>query len=197
MRYVTIALCLLFVACRTEPAPDAPAGGDSLTARLPDEAAGPCLLMPDDTLTLFVRPSPASDEFGIAAPGEALRPTATAEGGWLGFDPAVAQAANVGPFRLRWVAPDGPFTLTGACRTLPVIAAPTDGCYLMAGLPIALREAPDAGASVVDTLRAEGFAPVVGRAADGWSRVRLPDAREAWAAPEDGSFNGPCDESSG
>jgi hypothetical protein len=192
-----LPLLFLLAGCRVErdaEAPptraDAPAGA----ATPAHETAGPCVLVADDSLTILSRPEPSAGVFGSAARGDSIRVTATAAGGWLGFDPAVAQAANVGPFRLRWIAPDAPFTLSGACRTLPVIEAPDAGvCYLMAGASIALRAAPEAGAAVVDSLAAGGYAPVAGRRPDGWTRVRLPDGREAWAAPEDGSFNGPCE----
>jgi hypothetical protein len=33
----------------------------------------------------------------------AITVAARSKGGWLGFDPGVTQAANVGLFRLRWV----------------------------------------------------------------------------------------------
>jgi hypothetical protein len=184
-------LALLLVACRVDPVPggsNEPSGVASVDA---DELAVACVLAPEDTVTVFQRPSPTAGVFGEAAPGDTLRPVASAAGGWLGFDPAVAQAANVGPFRLRWVAPDGPFTLSGGCLALPVVDAPAEGCYAMAGSPIALRAGPATDAAVVDSLPAGGFVPVVGRSGD-WARVRMIDGREAWVAPGDGNFNGPC-----
>ena len=39
------------------------------------------------------------------------------EGGWIGFDPQTAQAGNVGPFRLRWLPPEGNYASSGDSRT--------------------------------------------------------------------------------
>jgi hypothetical protein len=188
---LAVALVFGVVGCRVDPASDSPAADAVEAAGVDESAPATCELVPDDTITILQRPSPTADVFGEAAPGDTLHPTATAAGGWLGFDPAVAQAANVGPFRLRWVAPDGPFTLSGACLALPLIEAPTEGCYAMAGGTIPLRAEANTRALVVDSLGAGGFAPVVGRNGE-WARVRLEDGREAWIAPEDGNFSGPC-----
>lgn len=64
------------------------------------------LLNPADSLTVYFRPSTEAEVFGVAAPGESLMVCSRTAGGWLGFQPGVAQAGNIGPFRLRWVKPD-------------------------------------------------------------------------------------------
>jgi hypothetical protein len=171
------------MGCRVDQTADTAAGSPrDASVEANDASRGACELVPEDSITILQRPSPTADVFGVAAPGDTLRPTSTAAGGWLGFDPAVAQAANVGPFRLRWIAPDGPFTLSGACLSLPVIDAPTEGCYAMAGTPIPLRSEPAASAAVVDTIVAGGFARVGAAPATGHAWRSTTATRRGWPA---------------
>ncbi len=58
--------------------------------------------------------------------------------GWLGFDPGVAQAANIGVFRLRWMPPGAPVSLDGDCVSVPIEPwVPLPGvCYQMSMGPV-------------------------------------------------------------
>src|SRR5688572_26794105 len=65
--------------------------------------AGPCELSGTNAVTIYQRPSAASDEFGTFGPGQTFQPSAKTADGFYGFEPGDAQAGNVGLFRLRWV----------------------------------------------------------------------------------------------
>lgn len=76
------------------------------------------------TFTIYYQPDTTSDVFATISDG--VTATALARTGppdrWIGFDPGVAQADNIGMDRLRWVLPepdlivlDGP-----ACDALPM-----------------------------------------------------------------------------
>ncbi|MGM0628413.1 MAG: hypothetical protein ACQETZ_09655, partial [Candidatus Fermentibacterota bacterium] len=78
----------------------------TLVSAVPDLMGEGVLLSPADSLRVYCRPSAAAEVFGVVAPGESLMVCSRTAGGWLGFQPGVAQAGNIGPFRLRWVRPD-------------------------------------------------------------------------------------------
>lgn len=79
-----------------------------------------CTAVANSDVTLYNRPDMASTEFGTLSAGETAVMMGQTADGWLGFDPGVAQAANVGIFRLRWVAPDSDVTLSGGCAALTI-----------------------------------------------------------------------------
>ncbi len=199
----------LLTACRVEPEGGAEIGSAADTVRtaspaaVPDSAvpapggAGTCRLTvatPGDTLTLYRRPSTEADVFGVLTPVDTLQVTGRTADGWLGFDPAAMQAANVGLFRLRWVAPDGPYRTTGDCGAVPVVdKLPPSACFTMAGSPVAVYARPDTTAPVLDSLRREGYAEVTTVNPANWARVRLRAGQFGWVAPDDVNFNGRCD----
>ncbi|HLA64133.1 MAG TPA: SH3 domain-containing protein [Rhodothermales bacterium] len=176
---------------------ETPATGDDTPAapRRAPAAGTACLVMAATApVTLYARPGVDADTFGVLTRGDTLRPTARTEDGWLGFDPASAQAANVGPFRLRWVAPDAAVRLQGACARLPEVEKlPSRTCFVMAGAPIPLYGRPDTVSFVVDSLARSSFAPVLERTPAGWARVEREGGRSAWVSPVDGDYNGPCE----
>ncbi|MCZ7666752.1 MAG: hypothetical protein M5U34_05740 [Chloroflexi bacterium] len=94
--------------------------------------------------------------------------------GWLGFDPAVAQAANVGIFRLRWLAPGSDVTPSGDCTTLPIYApiSPT-ACYEMAQPDAPIYEQPIDTANVIATLPAGGYTAVISKNSQNWYKIDL------------------------
>lgn len=81
-----------------------------------DAGSGPCMLKADKPLTAYRLPDNASDEFGVVAAGEQFEALARTSDGWVGFDPGVAQAGNIGLARHRWV-------LRGAARVTGCLAA--------------------------------------------------------------------------
>jgi len=68
-----------------------------------EAVSGPCTLKVEKPLTAYRLPDNASDEFGVIAAGEQLEALARTSDGWVGFDPGVAQAGNIGLARHRWV----------------------------------------------------------------------------------------------
>jgi pSer/pThr/pTyr-binding forkhead associated (FHA) protein/predicted Ser/Thr protein kinase len=87
--------------------------------------------------------------------------------GWLGFDPGVAQAANVGVFRLRWLDPNDPKTLKGDCGAVPEVVGPVPGvCYTMPMGETSVYESPDTASRVLLTLDWGDYAAVLGQTQD-------------------------------
>ncbi|HEX9952997.1 MAG TPA: SH3 domain-containing protein [Rubricoccaceae bacterium] len=205
MSRLTLVLLVGLAGCRIDGPAEAPAAPDSAVLAPGDtiaEAAGEpqpeaaCMLVAQDSVVLYARPSVASARFGVLAPGDSVEAAGRAPG-FVGIDPATAQAANVGPFRLRYAAADGPFALRGDCAALP--AQPRldpAACYEMAQGSVALHARPDTSAAVVATIPARGFAEATSKTPSGWLRVRLgPNGPPGWVAPADVNLNGPaCDE---
>ncbi len=74
-----------------------------LTACTQSETSEPCTFMATGSLTVYRLPDNTSDVFGEISSGESFEVLAQTAGGWVGFDPGVAQAGNVGLARHRWV----------------------------------------------------------------------------------------------
>ncbi len=156
--------------------PGAPMPPDTLAAAQPE--AG-CMLVAQDSVTLYARPSVAAVRFGVLAPGDSVRASGRAPG-FVGIDPGTAQAANVGPFRLRYASSDASFALRGACDALPAQPRVDPvACYLMALGAVRLHARPDTAAAVVATVPAQGFAEATQKTPTGWLRVRLGPGRPA------------------
>lgn len=62
-----------------------------------------CMLTANMAVTAFRLPDGASDIFGTVSTGDTFEVLAWTADGWLGFDPGIAQAANIGLARHRWV----------------------------------------------------------------------------------------------
>jgi hypothetical protein len=148
--------------------------------------------------TIYQRPSLSADLFFEATAGFAANPQAQTADGWLGFDPAIAQAANTGPFRLRWIPP-GSADLSGDCDHLPTVWGPPAGlCFLMPMAATDVHDQPDAGSPLVTRLTPDNYAAVDGINRDNWIHVDLGPGNtgfnnSGWVGPDDVNFNGPCD----
>ena len=70
----------------------------------------PCTSTATGPLTAYRKPSNASEVFGQVFAGESLKVMAQTTEGWIGFDPAIAQAGNIGWARPRWVLASATFT---------------------------------------------------------------------------------------
>jgi hypothetical protein len=195
-----LALLGLFaLSCRIftpQPTPTSSANPTSTPTTAP---AGPCQLNAEAEITIYERPSNSADIFSIQPAGFTATFVARTADGWLGFDPAIAQAANIGPFRLRWVPP-GSSTLIGSCSELPVVWGPPPGiCFDMPMQDTNVYQEPDTGATVVAVLHVEEFAAVVGLTAAGdWARVDLGPGNTGstamgWIEAATLNMNGPCD----
>jgi hypothetical protein len=162
-------------------------------------ASGPCQLEAVDEVTIYNRPSTASSVFSTQGPGFSQDFQARTSDGWLGFDPGVAQAANIGSFRLRWVEPGTP-GLTGNCAGLPVVWGPPPGvCFDMPMDTTNVYTDPDATSPVVAVLHVGDFAAIVGLDPSGdWARVDLGPGNtgspaKGWVEANSLNVNGPCD----
>lgn len=64
---------------------------------------GPCEFTGTTDLTAYRLPDPLSPVFGTIPAGETHEVLARTADGWIGFDPGIAQAGNVGLARHRWI----------------------------------------------------------------------------------------------
>ncbi|MCB9419924.1 MAG: hypothetical protein H6667_08975 [Ardenticatenaceae bacterium] len=169
------------------------------TTPTPTTTADACTLVANSDVTLYNRPDTNAGQFGVLSAGEKAIIGGQTAAGWLGFDPAVAQAANVGIFRLRWLAPGSDVTITGNCDTLPMYPSisPT-ACYEMAMADTPIYNQPVNTAVLIATLPAGEYTAVTGKTAQDWYQVDLSNGSLAvahtgqtgWIAPDAGNFNG-------
>ena len=158
----------------------------------------PCTAWAHATVTAYQRAGESARVFGTVRPGDPVAVVARNVDGWLAFSPGTAQAANVGPFRLRWLPPDAPVRLAGSCSNLPVRVSPKPGvCFEMAMAATPIRVAPEATAAIVVTLPSDGYVAVTGSDPSGWLRVdagsgSAPGAGTGWISPQAVNVNGPC-----
>lgn len=75
------------------------AGGITAAGCVP---AGPCEFTGNMALSVYRLPDASSDFFGTMTSGETHQVLAYTADGWLGFDPGVAQAGNIGLAHHRW-----------------------------------------------------------------------------------------------
>ncbi len=209
---VLVAAC---VACGPAPTPTSapplptaiPATAAPVPSRLnqiatgtPAAAVGPCEFMAIKAVTAYARPSAQASIFGQIAPGERLRVGGMTADGWLGFDPAVAQAANVGPFRLRWVQKNDALVLQGACDAshVPIVAnLPPNACFEMFMEETKVFSAANKSSAVIVTAKPGDYAQVVA-ANNQWLQLDLSvasikQAKTGWIDRSAANFNGPCD----
>jgi|GEM_PF-1324313 len=168
--------------------------------------SGPCKLLANATTTLYSRPHASSSVFGqIFRNEEVLVGGKTAEG-WLGFDPAVAQAPNVGPFRLRYIEPGSDVTLSGNCSLVPtVVSLPPSACFVMAQSDVSIYQSPTSSAPVILSMRFGDYVEAVGDRGRDSPNLRsyfikvdarsgsLSTTTEGWISGNEANFNGLCD----
>ena len=162
--------------------------------------SGACTPTAAIAFDVYTRPSLLADVFGSLTPDF---PPVTLSGrtadGWLGFDPGVAQAANIGVFRLRWIPPAAPMTLSGDCASVPVEPwVPAPGvCYQMSMGPVEVHASADPASSVSHTLDVGEFVAVTGRTPTGWLFVNGDDGNVpgviGFIAEMEMNASGPCD----
>lgn len=168
------------------------------TADAPIPANCTVTALADDVL-VYERPSAESAQFGTLTEDQSVQAMMRTDDGWLGFDPGVAQAANVGIFRMRWVAPDAAIEQAGECGGLPVATqiSPT-ACYFMAMTDTAVYPTPDDNGTAQVTIPYGGYTAVTGQTSSGWYQLDLQDGSlsqsgTAWLNTADANFNGACD----
>jgi hypothetical protein len=115
--------------------------------------SGACELIAVDEVTVYERAHVTAAVFGTMATGFRVQPEARTSDGWWGFDPGVAQAANVGVFRLRWVQESALVRVEGSCGEVPEVVAPPPGvCFTMPMEDVLVLASPDPSAEVKATL---------------------------------------------
>ena len=66
-------------------------------------SSDPCMFTANDPITAYRLPDDTSDVFGVVGAGESFEVLAWTADGYVGFDPGVAQAGNIGLAHHRWV----------------------------------------------------------------------------------------------
>lgn len=134
----------------------------------------------DASTAASTRPSLQADAFGsLVDTGFPIRVMAETADGWWGFDPGVAQAANTGVFRNRWVQASQ-VQVEGDCAAVPVVAGPMPGvCFTMPMADTPVYAGTETSSSVLITLVVDQYAAVwAPRAMDGlrWISARATAA---------------------
>jgi hypothetical protein len=162
-------------------------------------SAGPCELVAGEQLIVYQRPSTLSETFSTLPSGASLPVEARTADGWLAFNPGVAQAANIGVFRYRWIDPSAGYSLQGDCQAVPEVVGPPPGiCFTMPMEDVPVYDAPDTAATVLATLILEDYAAVQGLTSEGWARVDLAPGNlgldiQGWIPSSTLNVNGPCE----
>lgn len=179
------------------PVPTATAVKTTPTDTPTDTPSGPCEAVTNSNVTIYQRPDMSAEVFSTVPSGFVTPIAGQTASGWVGFDPGVAQAANIGPFRLRWIQPDK-VSLTGDCGSLPVVWAPPPGvCFDMPMEDVAVHADPDSTSPILEVLKIEQFAAVLGVNGSGWVKVDLEPGNsgsnaQGWIEGSTLNMNGPC-----
>jgi hypothetical protein len=175
-----------------------PAGAAASSGTFVSGLSGPCEFTASVAVTIYERPSTTADVFSTQPAGFGTTFQARTANGWLGFDPGVAQAANIGPFRLRWIPPNAK-TVSGACSSLPVVWGPPPGiCFDMPMSDTSVYTDPNTGSAVLVVLHLGDFAKVLGLNSGGdWAKVDLGPGNTGssavgWVNAATLNMNGPC-----
>jgi hypothetical protein len=192
---VVSILAALLASCMPTPTPTPVPPTVTTTAVVPAS----CDVSASGPVTVYSLPSAAADQFGTLSPGETVQATAKTADGFYGFEPGVAQAGNVGIFRLRWVLKTHDVSLSPGCAGLPTVVAPITGiCYAMIVQDTPIYSSPDTTSALVTTLHLDDYAMVTGHD-PGWYTLDLNVASpstDSLGYIEDGllgGFHGPCD----
>ena len=84
-----------------------------LTGCIPPTSTEPCTFTANEPITVYRLPVDTSDVFGVMSSGEEYEALAWTADGWVGFDPGVAQAGNIGLAHHRWILLNA--TLSPSC----------------------------------------------------------------------------------
>lgn len=157
---------------------------------------GPCQITSTGETTVYFRPSTTANVFSTMSSGMQVEISQKTADGWLGFDPGVAQAANVGVFRMRWVQESSPIEIQGDCGSIPVVEGPEPGLvYLMPMADVNVYAEPSTTSQVLATLNVDDYCQIVARSNIEWSKVDLSEGNKGldvigWIQNEDLNING-------
>jgi photosystem II stability/assembly factor-like uncharacterized protein len=159
---------------------------------------GPCTVNNAAGFTAYNRPSFNAQVFGQVPDDNPLPVSGLTQDGWIGFEPGVAQAGNIGLFRLRWLPPESG-SLVGDCQNLPTLPTlPAQVCFTMAMGEESIHAAANEDSPLIGTLQLNAYARVVSRTPDGWLELDLSESSlglsgPGWIPAAAANFNGPCD----
>jgi hypothetical protein len=130
------------------------------------------MLAVNDATDAYHRPSADAQVFAPVETGFTAQVNERTADGWVGFDPAIAQAANIGIFRLRWLHFDD-VSLSGDCVSVSQASwVPEPGvCYFMPMESVTVYTGANTSASVLTTLDVGEFAAVLGLSGSGWAQL--------------------------
>jgi photosystem II stability/assembly factor-like uncharacterized protein len=177
------------------PIEEVPTNTPSVPRLTTDEA---CYMIPNTEIIAYQRPSLEADVFDVIPDGIEFIVEGRTEDGWVGFDPGIPQAPNVGLFRHRWVPESSDFRLEGACEDIPLVEGPPAGvCFAMVTVEAPVYAEPDTSSGIVATLGNEDYVAVRRLTADQWFMVDLSIgsvgiAQIGWMEGIGSQFNGPC-----
>ncbi len=165
------------------------------------EGSGACTLEVTQATDLYYRPSADAEVFSTLNVGFNQPVGERSADGWVGFDPGVAQAANMGIFRMRWVPWDA-VSLSGDCVSVPQATwvPQPDLCYSMPMEEVTIYESTDNSGDVLGTMEVGDFAAIVGFTDNGWVQLDLEEGNSGltgvgWMQQSDLNMNGGlCDE---
>lgn len=161
---------------------------------------GPCMLTANSEINAYNRPSLEAQVFTTMPLDMSFYVQARTADGWIGFDPASAQAANMGVFRNRWVQEGSEISLEGSCDVIPVVVGPPPGvCFTMPMDDVPIYADPDTASTVLVTLFPEDYVEVTGKTEDNWFSVDLSVGNlgiegTGWMEGVYVNFNGPCED---
>ncbi|MCK5065626.1 MAG: hypothetical protein KAQ97_10105 [Candidatus Fermentibacteraceae bacterium] len=157
-----------------------------------------CLIITLDSIAVFQRPDSSADVWSMLAPFERVIVSGRTVDGWLGFDPGVAQAANRGSFRLRWISEDENIVIEGKLDSVSVIWGPEAGItYAMIYKDSPLFAEPDSLSMVIDSIPSGSAAGIVSKTEDWYlldlNESPLEDSIQGWISSMSMSISGDPD----
>ncbi|MFC2055143.1 SH3 domain-containing protein, partial [Chloroflexota bacterium] len=163
-------------------------------------ALTPCSIVAQGDVTVYSRPSTNAAIFGSMSSGFHVITEGRTADGWLGFDPGVAQAANIGIFRLRWIEESSDIELEGTCENLPELEGPpAEVCFTMPMDGVHVYTEADVTSEVVAMMRWGNYMEVTGKTKEDWARVNLSAGNvgldlTGWVQGVNLNFNGSCND---
>jgi hypothetical protein len=140
---------------------------------------------PANPVNMYVQPALDNAIWGVLNNVSFVTVVGRTDNGWYAVDPGVAQAVNVGIYRLRWVRTDAAINLSGApCGTLPILnigePLPHNDCTVavqnVANLPVYEQHTLDSAVWAELPQNASAVilgqtAPNTGGAVNGWYAI--------------------------
>jgi len=170
--------------------------GSLLFSQIPD--GNECILVCLDSVDVFTRPDSSAMLMSSLTSRDKVAISGRTADGWLGFDPGVAQAANIGSFRLRWISADAQYVTDRELSSIPVVWGPqADITYAMIYETSPIYSEPDSNSAVVDSVPSSCAAAIASRT-DDWYLLDLSNGPleldiEGWMESMDVSVSGNLD----